>query len=61
VNWRKASRSTSNGEQCVEVAKTGSRRIAARDSKTPKGPHLEFSRDSFAELLDQVKTGKYDL
>jgi hypothetical protein len=61
MNWRKASRSTSNAEQCVEVAKTGSQRIAARDSKNPKGPHLEFSRHSFAELLQQVKGGMYDL
>jgi hypothetical protein len=43
------------------VAETGSRRIAARDSKNPKGPHLEFTRHSFADLLAQVKTGKYDL
>jgi hypothetical protein len=61
VNWRKASRTTSEGGNCVEVAKTGSRRIATRDSKDPKGPHLEFSRHSFAELLTQVKVGKYDL
>jgi hypothetical protein len=43
------------------VAKTGSQRIATRDSKNPKGPHLELSQDSFAELLTQVKGGKYDL
>jgi hypothetical protein len=61
VNWRKASRTTSEGGNCVEVAETGSRRIAARDSKNPKGPHLEFTRHSFADLLAQVKTGKYDL
>ena len=61
MNWRKASRSTSNGGQCVEVAKTRSRRIAARDSKNPNGPHLEFGRHSFAELLAQVKIGRYDL
>jgi hypothetical protein len=61
VNWRKASYSTSEGGNCVEVAKTGSRRIAARDSKNPKGPHLEFTRHSFADLLAHVKADKYDL
>ncbi|MGI5326160.1 DUF397 domain-containing protein [Actinomadura nitritigenes] len=39
ATWRKASRSTSNGGQCVEVARI-SGTVAIRDSKDPGGPAL---------------------
>jgi hypothetical protein len=60
--WRKASYSANGGASCVEVARvSGSRRIAARDSKHPTGPHIELSRRSFAQLLNEVKSGRLDL
>lgn len=37
--WRKASRSSNNGGNCVEVARVGDV-VAVRDSKDPDGPKL---------------------
>lgn len=61
MNWRKSLRSTSEGENCVEVARAGSRRIAARDSKNPGGPHLSLDVSAFQRLLAEIKRGKHDL
>jgi hypothetical protein len=41
--WRKASRSSSNGDACVEVATNVPGVIAVRDSKNPDGAVLEVS------------------
>jgi hypothetical protein len=38
--WRKASRSGSNGDACVEVATNVRGLVAVRDSKDPDGPAL---------------------
>jgi hypothetical protein len=46
LTWRKSSYSTSNGGNCVEVGTT-SQLIAVRDSKSPGGVTLTFSRDSW--------------
>jgi len=61
LSWRKSSRSGANGEQCVELARTGSRKIAARDSKSPKGPILQFSGPEWRRFLNEVRRGTYDL
>jgi hypothetical protein len=61
MRWRKASRSTSNGEQCVEVARIVSRGVAARDSKNPQGPILEYQRQEWQRFIEQVKAGTYNL
>lgn len=62
MNWRKSSRSTSNGGNCVEVASVpGGRRIATRDSKQPTGPILEYGRPEWRRFIDQVKRGTFDL
>jgi hypothetical protein len=52
--WRKATRSTNNGGQCVEVAGLPGG-VAVRDSKDPDGPKLLFRRDAFRTFADQVK------
>lgn len=54
VEWRKASRSTSNGGDCVEVARVP-HIVAVRDSKNPNGPALAFSRAAFRALTENVK------
>ena len=60
--WRKASYSTANGGNCVEVAGVPqSRLIAARDSKHPAGPHLLFSRSDWRGLIEDIKARRYDL
>jgi uncharacterized protein DUF397 len=56
MNWQKASMSTSEGTNCVEVGRIlGERRIATRDSKDPDGPQLRFTTDSWREFLDEIK------
>ncbi len=51
--WRKASRSTGSGEDCVEVARLDDV-IAVRDSKGPDGPKLAFGRDAFRAFMDSL-------
>lgn len=60
LTWRKSSRSGSNGNQCVEVARTPSRTIATRDSKNPNGPTLQFDQPEFRRFLDEVRCGTHD-
>jgi hypothetical protein len=59
IIWRKSSHT--NNATCVELARTGSRKIAARDSKNPNGPKLRFDRPAFTRLLNEIKSGKHDL
>ena len=54
VHWRKASRSSSNGGACVELASL-SGIVAVRDSKNPDGPRIMLSRSVFAALITAVK------
>ncbi|MCW2901021.1 MAG: hypothetical protein JWO67_3286 [Streptosporangiaceae bacterium] len=57
--WRKSRRSSTNGGNCVEVARvTGS--IATRDSKNPEGSRLTFTMEEFGAFLAEVKAGKLD-
>ena len=42
-NWRKNTFSSSNGGNCVEVARNLPGLIAVRDSKDPDGPALAFT------------------
>ncbi|TDC81718.1 DUF397 domain-containing protein [Actinomadura sp. 7K507] len=52
--WRKASRSTSNGGECVEVAGVPGT-VAIRDSKDPSGPRLIMTPDDFRRLAEELK------
>ncbi|WP_081842643.1 DUF397 domain-containing protein [Actinomadura welshii] len=54
IAWRKASRSTSTGGECVEVGRLP-QAIAFRDSKDPDGPKLAVSRGAFAALVAELK------
>lgn len=60
MRWRKSTYSNGENSMCVEVARTGPRRIAARDSKNPN-PQLRFDQPTFARLLNEIKAGKHDL
>ncbi|TYK53299.1 DUF397 domain-containing protein [Actinomadura decatromicini] len=52
--WRKASRSTVQNDNCVEVA--GAPYIVAfRDSKDPNGPKLIISNSDFRNLANVLK------
>ncbi|WP_030490098.1 DUF397 domain-containing protein [Micromonospora chokoriensis] len=58
AQWRKSTRSSSNGGDCVEVADNLPDVVAVRDSKDPTGPALTFApktwRAFVAQLSDQV-------
>jgi hypothetical protein len=54
AQWRKASRSGSNGGECVELASVPGV-VAIRDSKDPAGPKLMLSQDGFLRLAEALK------
>jgi hypothetical protein len=55
MTWRKSSYSGSGTSECVEVARlTGG--VGLRDSKARDAGHLELPRESFAALLDHLKS-----
>lgn len=55
AEWRKASKSSSNGGACVEVARNLLGIVAVRDSKDPRGPVLTVSRDDWADFLTRLR------
>ena len=54
LQWRKATYSSSNGGNCVEVA-AASRTIAVRDSKNPDGPRLGFGPQAWKAFTAKLK------
>lgn len=54
--WRKASRSSGGGNECVEVADLGTG-TAVRDSKNPTGPALAFTRSEWRAFAARVRSG----
>ena len=57
-NWRKSTRSGSNG-QCVEVRRVDDA-IEIRDSKNQSGPSLRFTVSEWAAFADGTKDGEFD-
>ncbi len=60
VQWRKASNSSSNGGNCVEVALVGDA-VAVRDSKNPDGPKLAFTPGDWKAFTAELKAGGFNL
>ncbi|WP_031171266.1 DUF397 domain-containing protein [Streptosporangium roseum] len=58
--WRKSSRSSGNGGQCVEVAANLPGMVAVRDSKDPDGPKLLFTPAEWEAFVGGVKSGEFD-
>jgi hypothetical protein len=56
LSWRKASYSSGNGGDCVEVA-SAPRAVAVRDSKDPEGPKLAFAPGRWQQFTRRVKAG----
>ncbi|MFI0407317.1 DUF397 domain-containing protein [Actinomadura sp. 3N508] len=52
--WRKSSRSSELGDNCVELAGLVEG-VGVRDSKDPGGPKLVVRRDVFAVLVAELK------
>jgi hypothetical protein len=60
LRWRKTKRSSSTGNDCVEVANLEPG-TAVRDSKDPSGPKLSFSAAEWAAFAGRVRAGALDL
>jgi Domain of unknown function (DUF397) len=56
--WRKSTHSSMNG--CVEMAFVDGQ-VAVRDSKDRQGPVLLFTPVQWAEFLDRVRAGEFEL
>jgi hypothetical protein len=59
--WRKSSRSSDNGGQCVEVAMNLPGVVAVRDSKDLGGPKLLFTHDEWKAFIGGVVDGEFDI
>ncbi|WP_405151456.1 DUF397 domain-containing protein [Sphaerisporangium sp. NBC_01403] len=55
--WRKSSRSSGNGGQCVEVAVNLPGVVAVRDSKHPDGPKLLLTPTEWNSFIGGLKGG----
>ncbi|MET8045628.1 DUF397 domain-containing protein [Micromonospora sp. NPDC005215] len=56
VTWRRSTRSSANGSDCVEVGEMSSG-FAVRDSKDPDGPALLFDRDAWSSFVTGLRRG----
>ncbi|MET8159500.1 DUF397 domain-containing protein [Sphaerisporangium sp. NPDC005289] len=56
--WRKSSRSSDNGGQCVEVADNLPGVVAVRDSKVSDGPRLVADHSGWRTFIGSIKAGK---
>ena len=61
ADWRKASYSSVNGGNCVEVARNLPGVVAVRDSKHPDGPALVFTPGEWESFCAGVKRGEFAL
>jgi hypothetical protein len=59
ATWRKASRSSGSGNDCVEIATVGDL-IAVRDSKDRGGHQMLLSRSAFRHLAEEIRHGHHD-
>lgn len=57
TGWIKSTRSTSAGENCVEV-RIADTTTGVRDSKNPTGDRLILSRRAFDSLVAGIITGR---
>jgi hypothetical protein len=60
AEWRKATRSNSNGGNCVEAASLRGI-VAVRDSKNPDGAALVIAPADWQSFTASVKAGRHDL
>jgi hypothetical protein len=59
--WRKSSRSSSNGDACVEVSTNVPDVVAVRDSKSPDGAVLEVSAANWRAFVAWLGRDGIDL
>ncbi|HUQ55445.1 DUF397 domain-containing protein [Lentzea sp.] len=58
LRWRKSSRSSASGPDCVEIALVGPG-AAVRDSKNAEGARLRFGDGGWETFLAAAKTGSF--
>jgi hypothetical protein len=58
ARWRKSTRSSGQGGNCVEVADNLPGVVAVRDSKDPSGPALAFRPDAWHAFVTRVAHGR---
>lgn len=58
--WRKSARSSSTGQNCVEVATSRAGLVAVRDSKDPAGPMLVLSSWDWETFVRRIKSGQFE-
>ncbi|MFI0417236.1 DUF397 domain-containing protein [Spongiactinospora gelatinilytica] len=56
ARWRKSTRSSGTGDDCVEVAMLPGV-VAVRDSKDPGGPGLLFTPGEWAAFVRAIRRG----
>ncbi|MCM0677504.1 DUF397 domain-containing protein [Micromonospora phytophila] len=54
ARWRKSSRSSGNGGDCVEVADNLPGVVGVRDSKDPAGPALLFAPPAWRAFVARI-------
>jgi Domain of unknown function (DUF397) len=60
TQWKKSSKSGTNGGSCVEIRHhTGA--IQVRDSKNPTGPVLVFTPDEWRAFVEGVHLGEFEV
>lgn len=61
ATWRTSSYSSSNGGQCVEVARYLPGIVAVRDSKDQSGQVLTFTAAEWRAFVGGARDGEFDL
>jgi hypothetical protein len=56
--WRKSSKSTAQGNECVEIAAAAGF-VVVRDSKYPDGSRLALTRSAFVSLANEIRRGRH--
>lgn len=59
LTWRKSSLSSTEGQNCVEVAALLNGGQAVRDSKDPAGPILKFTFDEWNTFISGIKGDRF--
>jgi hypothetical protein len=57
--WRKSTRSSSSGQNCVEVATNLAGVVAVRDSKDSDGAVLMFAPDNWRGFTRRIRDGEF--
>ncbi|SCG48062.1 DUF397 domain-containing protein [Micromonospora inositola] len=55
ARWRKSSRSSGNGGNCVEIADNLPGLVAVRDSKNPTDPALTFTPAAWRAFVAELR------